>query len=142
MLQEAIKKITDSMEDCTEKRVPAEPIARYLVGKCGEDEELAGLVMQEHKTLQKCFDFVYEQVKNHLNGASGWIEDNDVYMMALDYFSLDDAELERQKAEEEVKRAEERRKNEEERAKRMAEFKATPSKTTDSEQISLFGGED
>jgi hypothetical protein len=138
MEQEAIKKITESMQECKEKRVPAEPIARYLTGKCGGDGEFCALVMQEQKTLEKCFSFVYEQVKNHLNGNNGWISDNDVYMMALDYFYLDDAELERQKAEEEAKREQERVQREAERARRTAEFKNAPSKKTEDEQISLF----
>lgn len=123
MKQEAIKKITDSMQNCNEKNVPAEPIAEFLKGKCSEDEKFATLVMQEHKMLDKCFSFVYEQAKKHLNSSSGWIEDNEVYMMAVDYFSLDDAELEQKKAEEEKRREEERRKREEERKQKEADIK-------------------
>ena len=140
MQQEAVKKITDGMQDCQEKRVPAEPIARFLTEKCGGDGDFCALVMQEHKTLEKCFAFVYEQAKNHLDSAGGWIEDNDVYMMAIDYFSLDDAELERQKAEEEAKRAEERRKEDEERQQRINEAKAQKARAANPEQLSLFDG--
>ena len=137
MQAEAIKKIVDSMQDCKEQRIPAEPIMRYLTGKCGEGDEFCALVIQEHKTLEKCFNFVYEQARKHLNNASnGWIEDNDVYMMAEDYFSLDDAEIERQKAEEEAKLAEERAKRDEEYKQRIADRANTLEKKED--QLSLF----
>jgi len=146
MEQEAIEKITGSMQDCKEKRVPAEPIARYLTQKCGEDEEFATLVTQEHKTLAKCFDFVFGQVKKHLNGADGWLDDNDVYLMAADYFSLDDERLERQKAEEEAQRQEQKRQREEERKQQVAANKAQKvraaqeekDKKTGFNQLSLF----
>jgi len=135
MQRKAIKKITDNMQDCEEKRIPAEPIARYLKEKCKQDKEFCALVVQEHKTLEKCFDFVFEQAKNHLNNGGGWIEDNDVYMMAEDYFNLDDAEIERQKAEEEAKREEARRQREAERE----QFRKAPHVKADTEQMTLFG---
>jgi len=140
MEQSAIEKIAASMETITEKRVPAEPIARYLTKKCGEDGEFAALVMQEHKTMEKCFAFVYEQSCNHLNKQSGWIDDNDVYMMAEDYFNLDDAEIERKKAEDEAKRQEERRKSEQEFQQKAAAAKAGKAKNSDpgQQQLSLF----
>jgi len=104
MQQDAILKINSSTEQSKETRVPAEPIAIYLAKRCEEDAEFAAQVAQEHKTMDKCFSFVYEQAKKHLNGTNGWIDDNEVYSMAVDYFRLDDEELERKKAEEEEKR--------------------------------------
>jgi len=61
MVADAINKIKSSMEDLQEKRVPAEPIVRYLTGRLEGDEKFAALIMQEHKTVEKCFDFVYAQ---------------------------------------------------------------------------------
>jgi len=86
-----------------DKRVPVEPIAIFLKNKCGEDEEFAGQVMQEHKFMDKCLDFVYQQARKYLNGVSGWIDDNEVYMMAVNYFRLDDLELERKQVKERAK---------------------------------------
>jgi hypothetical protein len=113
MIADAIKKIKDSMEGMDEKRVPAEPISKYLINRMESDEQLAAFFVQEHKTLQKCFDFVYEQVKKHLDSKPGWVEDNDVYLMAVDYIIADDAALEKQKAEDEAKEAEARKVREE-----------------------------
>ena len=123
MIADAIEKIDDEMVNLDEKRVPALPIVNYLTEQLEGDEKLAELVNQEHKTLEKCFEFVYEQAKKHLNNSNGWIDDNEVYLMAIDYYLADDAELERQKAieaaENEEKRkvqAEENRIRSEERA--------------------------
>lgn len=147
MEQAAVRKITEAMGESAEKRVPAEPIAGFLKKKCGEDEAFAALVTQEHKTLAKCFDFVYEQAQNHLNHASGWISDEDVYRMALDYFALDDAEMERLKDEEAKKREEERQKREAERAQKAAEDaerkkleakQKAQAKRVHEDQLSLF----
>ena len=151
MIAAALEKINTAMADCQEKRVPAEPIVKYLLEKCGEDEELAGLVIQEHKTLGKCFEFVYEQVKNHLDSKDGWVEDNDVYLMALDYFNLDDAELERRKEQEQAQREQERRQREQEYQRKADELKEQKARETkqkalakkySEDQLSLFGEED
>ena len=116
MQQDAILKINSGTEKLKETRVPAEPIAQFLVKMCEEDAELAAQVVQEHKTMDKCFAFVYEQARKHLDGKDGWIDDNEVYLMAVDYFRLDDEALELQKAEEDAKR-------EAETQKRIAESK-------------------
>lgn len=146
-MNQAIKKIEEAMQDCKETRVPAEPIAEYLKAKCREDEAFAALVIQEHKTLDKCFAFVYEQARKHLEGKNGWIKDNDVFAMAADYFALDDAELERQKSEEEKKKKEEKLKQENEQKQKESEAKKLKvvevkrkktAKNIDENQLSLF----
>ena len=125
MIADAIRKINEQMDGLSEKRVPATPIVKYLVERLESDEKLASLVNQEHKTLKKCFDFVYEQASKHAKGTSGmyWIDDNDVYLMAIDYFLADDAELERIKAEEAAE-AEEKRKLRQEENRKSAQERA------------------
>jgi len=87
------------------------PIAIYLQSKLeGGDEELAAQVTLEHKTYQKCIDFVAVQCEKHLGGkVNGQISDNDVYLMAIEYFRADDAELERQKVADDAIEAEKRK---------------------------------
>jgi len=147
MVQTAIEKITAMMADCQEKRVPAEPIMRFLLQKCEGDEEFSGMVTQEHKTLAKCFSFVHEQACNHLDKKNGWIEDDEVYMMAVDYFNLDDEEHERKKAQEAEQREEERKQQAAESAQKMAETKELKAKEAkqkslakkiNEDQLSLF----
>jgi regulator of protease activity HflC (stomatin/prohibitin superfamily) len=98
------------------------PIAFYLQIRLeGGDEDLAVQITQEHKTFQKCIDFVAKQCEKHLGGkVNGQISDNDVYLMAVDYFRADDAELERQKAIEDAIE-EEKRKEREIENKRLSE---------------------
>lgn len=139
-MNDAIIKINESMKNLEEKRVPAEPIVKYLIGRLENDEILAAQIMQEHKTVQKCFDFVYKQAHKHLDGKSGWIDDDEVFQMAVDYFQMDDAELEREKAIEEAKRAEERKRQQEEaqrlRDQRKAEADVVAAqKTLDKKQV-------
>jgi hypothetical protein len=147
MTAEAIAKIDAGMLDSKETKVSAEPIAKFLRGKCSEDD-FAALVSQEHKTLDKCFAFVYEQVQKHLNRRQGWIDDNEVYAMAVDYFNLDDAEIERRKAEDAQKAEEERQRRDAESKKKAEEAKELKAKEAKHKaftkqvnegQMSLFG---
>jgi len=123
MKDEAIKKITESSYDSHGADL-AKPIIEFVVKKCKEDEEFADLVLQEHKTLEKCLGFVMEQAKKHLNGKSGFIPPDEVFAMVNDYFTMDDEALERKKAEEAAKRDEESKKRAEEQAAKNAEKEA------------------
>ena len=109
MIIDAINKINEEMAVLTEERVPAMPIVAYLVQRLDNDEGLAALVNQPHKTLQKCFDYVYEQVLKRVEKKAGTVvvhvNDNEVYLIATDYYLIDDEELERQKAEERAAQA-------------------------------------
>jgi len=146
MQQEAIQKITESGHGNHGADL-ANPIIKFITSKCEEDDEFAALVMLEHKTLEKCLDFVMEQAKKHLDGKSGCIPPDEVYLMTMDYFRLDDEALERKAAEEEEKRrkerekreAESKRKADEAKAKKEAEAKqkTASSKVIDG-QMSLF----
>jgi hypothetical protein len=108
--------------------VPTQPISKHLIAKCKEDAEFAKLVLQPHKTLEKCFNHVESEARKKLNNRTGWIDDNEVYAWAEDYYRLDDAELERIKAENK-KKEEEKRKKEAEKAKSApAVKKSTPTK--------------
>ena len=120
MVAEAIKKIEGSIEGLDNHNMPADPIVKHLISKLEHDEGLAALVTQEHKTLQKCFVYVSEQVRKELNGEYGWLDDDVVYLMAIDYFLADDADLERKKAEEKAEAEERNRKLQEERRKTLA----------------------
>ena len=120
---EAINKIMEA-EHGNHGADLASPIIEFVIEKCAVDEEFATLVMQEHKTLEKCLDFVMEQAKKHLNGKSGYIPPNEVFAMVNDYFTMDDAELEAKKAEEAAKREEKNKKRAEEKKAQDAEKQA------------------
>ncbi len=91
----------------------AEPVIGYLLKRCGEDSGLAQDVMQEHKTWEKCLDYIYEQARKQATGNRAAVRDDVVYEWAEDYYHKDDKAEQEKKA----KEAAERKKKEEERAK-------------------------
>ena len=139
--ESASEKLQRELAGTNDSRIPIKPIVVHLIGLCREDNAFEQKVLQGHKTLKKCCDYVYEQARQKLNGRSGYLEDDVVYKMAGDYYRLDDAEIERKKAEEAKKAAEAREKAESERkAKKEAEKKQAKKEKAndDEEQISLF----
>lgn len=98
----------------------AEPIIGYLLKRCEEDEGVAEDVAQEHKTWQKCFDYIYSQARKQTRGNCAAVRDDVVYEWAEDYYHKDD------KAEEEKKA----KKAEEDKAQKAAADKAKKVKST------------
>lgn len=92
----------------------AEPCIDYLKKRCEEDSAICEDILQEHKTWQKCYDYVYDQAKKELNNTSGPVWHETVFEWVEDYFHLDDKAIEEQKA----KEAAERKKKQEEAAKK------------------------
>lgn len=101
----------------------AKPCIDYLKKRCEEDLAICEDILQEHKTWQKCYDYVYGQAKKELNNTSGPIWHETVFEWVEDYFHLDDKAIEEQKA----KEAAERKKKQEEAAKK-AKKKQKPAK--------------
>lgn len=92
----------------------AKPCIDYLKKQCEEDLAICEDILQEHKTWQKCYDYVYGQAKKELNNTSGPVWHETVFEWVEDYFHLDDKAIEEQKA----KEAAERKKKQEEAAKK------------------------
>ena len=92
----------------------AKPCIDYLKKRCEEDLAICEDILQEHKTWQKCYDYVYGQTKKELNNTSGPVWHETVFEWVEDYFHLDDKAIEEQKA----KEAAERKKKQEEAAKK------------------------
>ena len=97
----------------------ADPIIGYLLERCREDEGLAEDVVQDHKTWQKCFEYIYRQARQQAHGNCAAVRDDVVYEWAEDYYHKDD------KAEEEKKA----KKAAEDKAKKTATEKAKKVKT-------------
>lgn len=119
--QMAKEKLEKEMKAAKDKTF-AEPVIEYLLKRCEEDLGLAQDVVQEHKTWEKCFDYVYEQARKQAKGNRAAVRDDVVYEWAEDYYHKDDKAEEEKKA----KEAAERKKKQEERAKKT---KSEPQKT-------------
>ena len=79
-------------------------------------------VAQEHKTWQKCFDYIYRQARQQAHGNCAAVRDDVVYEWAEDYYHKDD------KAEEEKK------------AKKAAEDKAKKTATEKAKKVKSATG--
>lgn len=124
--EEASIKLEAELETAKSNLLPIFPIVRYLKKKCMADSFFAALILDERKTLQKCFSYVTDEVKKALNSANGWLDDNEVYAYAETYYLTDEAVFEKrvaEKAEAEKKRREDvekRRKEQEAKRKKSA----------------------
>ncbi|WP_251205849.1 PcfK-like family protein [Acetatifactor aquisgranensis] len=124
--QRAKEKLKREME-AAKDRAFAEPVIGYLLGRCKEDQGLAEDVVQEHKTWQKCFDYIYSQARKQVKGNCAAVRDEVVYEWAEDYYHKDDRAEEEKKA----KEAAERKIKEEARRKEAAGQKKGDRKGTE-----------
>ena len=105
----------------------AEPVIGYLLGRCAEDEGLSQDVVQEHKTWEKCVDYIYKQARKQAVGNKAAVRDSEVYEWAEDYYHKDDKAEEAEKARKEAERKEKQKKA---AADRASKAKKTPAKAT------------
>ena len=83
----AIEKLKRELKQNANDAVPAQQITDYLIQKCKDDKDFSEKILDENKNLKGCFDFVYKKVKEKLNSRNGWIDDQEVYDMAEEYFT-------------------------------------------------------
>lgn len=96
----------------------ADILSQHLINKC-KDDFFSSLVLQQHKTLHKCLNYVmeqayqiaekkYEEKKEEVQGRDQNValalSEVQVYKWAEEYYLLDDAETEAKKKEEEKKK--------------------------------------
>lgn len=87
--QSAKDKLEKELKGAKDKSF-ADPIIRYLLKRCAEDEGLARDVIQKHKTWEKCFDYIYAQARKQSKGNRAAVRDDVVYEWAEDYYHKDD----------------------------------------------------
>ncbi len=128
--QQAEEKLKRELAAAEDKSF-ADPIIGYLMERCREDEGLAEDVVQEHKTWQKCFDYIYSQAGKQKKGNCAFVRDDVVYEWAEDYYHKDDKAEEEKKAK---KAAEDKEKkataDSAKRTKSAAERKTARAKNT------------
>lgn len=109
--ERAIKKLEDELKNAKDKSF-ADPIIKYLMGRCEEDKGLSEDILQKHKTWEKCLGYVYSLARKQASGNCAAVRDEVVYEWAEDYYHKDDKAEEAEKA----KKAEEAKKKAAERA--------------------------
>lgn len=118
--ERAIKKLKDELKNSKDKSF-ADPIIKYLMGRCEDDKGLSEDILQKHKTWEKCLSYVYSLARKQANGNCAAVRDEVVYEWAEDYYHKDDKAEEAEKA----KKAEEAKKK---AAERAAKSKASTGK--------------
>lgn len=101
--EKACEKLQGEKEKAKNKQF-ADPVIGYLLKRCEEDNGLAQDVMQEHKTWEKCFDYIYSQARKQAKGNTAAVRDDVVYEWAEDYYHKDDKAEEEKKAKEAAER--------------------------------------
>lgn len=119
----AKEKLEQELKNAKDKSM-AEPIIGYLLGRIAEDKSLVEDVEQEHKTWDKCFDYIYEKARKQSKGNHACVRDDVVFEWAEDYYRKDDKAEEEKKAKEKAerdKKDKERKKEEKEKQKKRIE---------------------
>ena len=107
----------------------------FLMKRLEESEAFRADFIQDHKTFNKCGNYVYERARSMAGHASGVaVEDNKVFEWMEDYFHKDDKAEEEEKAKKEAERKEKLKKDEEERKKKAAEEKEKKKETKQEEK--------
>lgn len=129
---QAKKKLEKELEKAKNKAF-AEPIIGYLLERCAEDKGLSADVVQEHKTWEKCFDYIFAKARKQATGNCAAVRDDVVYEWAEDYYHLDDKAEAEKKAKEDTERKKKRAEvaKKAPKAEKKAPTSATPkTKTT------------
>lgn len=114
----ATTKLQEELKKAREKEF-AEPVIEYLIERCKDSESLAADICQDHKTWEKCYQYIYESARKKLSGKSGPVRSDIVFEWAEDYYRKDDKAEEEKKAKAEA----EKKKKEKERKEKAATTK-------------------
>lgn len=126
----AVTKLQEELKQAKNKTF-AEPVVKHLIERCKESESLASDICQNHKTWEKCYQYINEQARKQAKGNSCAVRDDVVYEWAEDYFHKDDKAEEEEKARAAKKTKEESKKCDEIAAKAKARAKAKTSAKPD-----------
>ena len=85
----AVTKLQEELKMAKSKEF-AEPVIEHLIERCKESESLASDICQNHKTWEKCFDYIYAQARKQTKGNSCAVRDEVVFEWAEDYYHKDD----------------------------------------------------
>lgn len=68
-------------------------IAEYLIKAAEENEDLRSMILDQGKTLGKCFLYIRDKAKKLAKKGCACVRDNTVYGWAVEYYGLESAEI-------------------------------------------------
>lgn len=86
-IDDAIKKFEQELARHKNKSF-ADPVIKYLIGRCREDEGFAEDVLREGKTFDKCFNYIISQARKEARDRVAAVQDETVYEWAEDYYRM------------------------------------------------------
>lgn len=128
--QRAKEKLEGELKNAKDKNF-VDPVITYLLKRCEEDDGLAEDVLQNHKTWEKCYGYIYEQARKQKSGNCAVVRDDVVYEWAEDYFHLDDKAIEEKKKKEEKERRKSQKQETEKRKQQNSKQKPAKEKTSE-----------
>lgn len=127
----AAEKLKSELDKAKDKTF-ADPIINYLVERCMEDKGLAEDVCQDHKTWEKCFDYIYKQAREYAQGSNQCaVRDDTVFEWAEDYYHRDDKAEEEEKARRKEETEKHRQENANKNAKKQRKAKSKNDEVAD-----------
>ena len=127
--EEEYKEAKDE-EDRERTKALMEQVIKYVTEKCETDPDYNALVIQEHKTWKRCYQFMSEKAQKIAPiGRRGMlIEGSTMFAWMDEYYQADDLEKIKAEEEEARKEAERRKELKKEEAERAAKAKKKPEK--------------
>ena len=119
----AVTKLQEELKKTKEKEF-SEPVIEYLIERCKDSESLAADICQDHKTWEKCYQYIYESARKKLSGKSGPVRSDIVFEWAEDYYRKDDKAEEEKKAKEDAEKKKKEAEKKKEKATTTKENKA------------------
>ncbi|MCU7380481.1 PcfK-like family protein [Clostridiales Family XIII bacterium ASD5510] len=119
------------------------PIVQYLTEKCEADPEYNALVIQEHKTWKKCYDFMMKKARAMAaKGSNGLLVEGETILEWIDeYYQKDDKEeaeaekkLKEKATEKKKKQADKPAQNAKEKQEALGKWLVEKSKTKPEEK--------
>jgi len=146
IMRNAAEKIKEQAETASGQNVPAVAIYHYLVDKCENSEDFAKAVLNESKTVSKCFTYITDKAYEAAAAANITADTNnnaplgigmssdEIFALAEEYFTLSDDEIKKRR---EDARAELEKRRKELRAARQETEKKKAESKKDTEKKSV-----
>ena len=130
---QALAKLELESKSSKNNGAPSIPIYMHLRTKCVNDEAFASLVAVEANALEKCLDYLMEQMKAKATSKTGvqcvGVDAAEVFRVAEDYYRIGEAEFERRRAKKKAEDEARRKANVEKAKAEAAEAKKKKADT-------------
>lgn len=87
-MTELMKKAVEKIDKEMEKELSLKPFAQYIIDNLIVSDESAGKILDEKKSLKKCFDEIKAKARKRAVGNCAFVEPETVYAWIREYFGF------------------------------------------------------